>query len=281
MTSAAESLAEIEDRITKLAVAECSLDAKLLAAEAELTEAEANSGGAVLAGALSGDSDNAATAAGARVEAIRARIQALQQGILSARYERHALLPKRIKAQADAKREQALELLQRADEKEAKIQPLLDALKIATGCEYEPQRPDFRSHAGGQVGGSPFLIRAVVPEFVIWRDEASTLVAAAIALENEVVNSNGEATVNSLEDLLARCGDRYCISPPAFILRGWARAETDRDRTVPVPTMNGYRQRYELQLTVHWSGGRLQADKSRATRAYAEFEEYADLLPAS
>lgn len=167
MTSASDSLAKIEDRITKLAAAESSLDAKLVAAEAELAEAEANSGDAVLAGALRGDGDNAAMAAGAKVEAIRGKVQALQQGILSARFDRHALLPKRIKAQADLKRAQALELLARADEKEAEIQPLLDALKIATGCEYEPRRADSRSHSGGQVGGAPFIIRDIVPEFIL------------------------------------------------------------------------------------------------------------------
>lgn len=281
MTSASESLAEIEDRIAKLAAAESSLDAKLLATEAELAEAEASSGDAVLAGALNGDGDSAAAAAGAKVEAIRARLQALQQGILSARYERHALLPKRLKAQADLKRAQALDLLARADAKEEELKPLLEALLKATGCHYEPRRAESRSHAGGQVGGAPFVIRAVVPEFVIWRDEASALVAAAIALENETINSNGTVTANSLEELLARCSDRNRIGPPAFAIRSWVRAEIDRDRSIPVPTENDVRQRYTLELTVHWRSGCLQVDRCRASRAYAEFEEYADLLPAS
>ncbi|HUQ91444.1 MAG TPA: hypothetical protein VM120_07170 [Bryobacteraceae bacterium] len=281
MTSATDSLAKIEDRITKLAAAECSLDSKLVAAEVELAAAETGSGDAVLAGVLEGNGDQAAAAAGAQVEAIRAKLQALQQGILSARYERHALLPKRLKAQADHLRAQALEMLTRADAKEAEIKPLLEALLTKTGCEYEPRRADSRSHNGGQVGGAPFLIRTVVPDFILWRDEASALVAAAIALENEVVNSNGTITASSLEELLARCADRYAVTPPSYILRGWARAEMDRDRSIPVPMMNNVRERYTLELTVHWRGGCLQADKSRASRAYAEYEEQADLLPAS
>jgi hypothetical protein len=256
------NLQKAQGRLAELRTARDKLESTFAAASAELARLTAAAGERELAEVLQGADGSADRA---RIVTLDAQIQGLAKARLLLVSQIADAFRALFRAQAGEIREQARKLQGELAAHRAKAQKLMDALTECEGCSFMPVAFAAHPARGMTVAGT-----VTMPKSEVLAREIAALLAKADAIEKQPAPLSGSVSGETLEELIAICGNPDVLTPSRPEIESWflgaqaaaasAWEANTWERTEYVSLHNRNPER-RTQYTIVWKDGALVSEQ--------------------